>query len=265
MYFCMSAARVALHLSPVGRGEAALAQRYRQMRLQGEVKIAAATCHCKAQEMEQLDGRRRPMSHQLMSLIKRVCVYCGSNQGRDPRFVAAARRFGEILAVNGVGLVYGCGSIGLMGTIARAVHDHGGEVIGVIPEFLKVQERLFTDASEIVITADMHERKRTMFERADAFVALPGGVGTLEEVVEQLTWAQLGRHRKPILFANIAGFWDPLLVMFEHLLSLGFLTNGRLGFLVADNVDDILPTLTAAAAKVTEVEKLGEPERVERL
>jgi uncharacterized protein (TIGR00730 family) len=96
-------------------------------------------------------------------------------------------------------------------------------------------------------------------------VALPGGVGTLEEVVEQLTWAQLGRHKKPILIANIAGFWDPLLAMFDHLLSLGFLTNGWLGFLVADNVDDILPTLLAAAAKVSEVEKLGEPERVERL
>src|SRR5215467_3038805 len=200
-----------------------------------------------------------------MSIIKRVCVYCGSNQGQDPRFVAAARRFGEILAANGIGLVYGCGSIGLMGTIARAVHDRGGEVIGIIPEFLKVQERLFTDAAEIVITADMHERKRLMFERADAFVALPGGVGTLEETVEQLTWAQLGRHRKPILIANIAGFWDPLLAMFDHLLSLGFLTNGRLGYLVADNVDDILPTLVAAAAKVSEVEKVGEPERVERL
>ena len=201
----------------------------------------------------------------IMSIIKRVCVYCGSSQGHDPRFVAAARRFGEILAVNRIGLVYGCGSIGLMGTIARAVHDHGGEVIGIIPEFLKVQERLFTDAAEIVITADMHERKRLMFERADAFVALPGGVGTLEEVIEQLTWAQLGRHRKPILIANIAGYWDPLLVMFDHLLSLGFLTNGRLGHLVADNVDDILPTLAAAAAKVSELEKLGEPERVERL
>lgn len=200
-----------------------------------------------------------------MSNVKRICVYCGSNQGHDPRFVAAARRFGEILAANRVGLVYGCGSVGLMGTIARAVHDHGGEVIGIIPEFLKSQERLFTDAAEIVITSDMHERKRLMFERADAFVALPGGVGTLEEVVEQLTWAQLGRHKKPILIANIAGFWDPLLVMFDHLLSRGFLASGRLGYLVADNVDDILPTLVAAAARVSEAEKRGEPERVQRL
>jgi uncharacterized protein (TIGR00730 family) len=200
-----------------------------------------------------------------MSPINRVCVYCGSNQGHDPRFVTAARRFGEILAASRVGLVFGCGSVGLMGTIAHAVHDHGGEVIGIIPEFLKRQERLFTDADEIIITADMHERKRLMFERADAFVALPGGVGTLEEVIEQLTWAQLGRHRKPILFANVAGFWDPLLVTFNHLLSLGFLNGRQLSYLVADNVEDILPILIAAAAKVSEAERAGEPERVERL
>jgi uncharacterized protein (TIGR00730 family) len=200
-----------------------------------------------------------------MSLIKRVCVYCGSSQGHDPRFVATARRFGEILAASGVGLVFGCGSIGLMGTIARAVHDHGGEVIGIIPEFLKSQERLFAEADEIVITADMHERKRLMFERADAFVALPGGVGTLEEVVEQLTWAQLGRHKKPILIANIAGFWDPLVVMFDHMLGLGFLNGRTLAYLVADDVEDILPALAAAAAKVSEAEKVGEVERVERL
>jgi uncharacterized protein (TIGR00730 family) len=200
-----------------------------------------------------------------MSQIKRVCVYCGSNQGHDPRFAAAARRFGEILAASRVGLVFGCGSIGLMGTVARAVHDHGGEVVGIIPEFLKSQERLFADADEVVITRDMHERKRLMFERADAFVALPGGVGTLEEVVEQLTWAQLGRHRKPILIANIAGFWDPLVVMLEHLLTLGFLNGRRLDYLVAKEVEEILPALIAAAAKVSEAEKAGEVERVERL
>src|SRR5262249_6365796 len=148
-------------------------------------------------------------------IVKRVCVYCGSNQGHDPRFVAAARRFGEILAANRVGLVYGGGSAGLMGTVARAVRDHGGDITGIIPEFLKVQERISGDADEIVVTADMHERKRLMSERADAFGALPGGVGTLEEVVEQLPWAQLGRHKKPILIANIAGFWDPLIAMFE--------------------------------------------------
>jgi uncharacterized protein (TIGR00730 family) len=200
-----------------------------------------------------------------MSIVKRVCVYCGSNQGRDPRFVAAARRFGEILAANRIGLVYGGGSAGLMGTVARAVHDHGGEVVGIIPGFLKDQERMFHDSDEIIVTADMHERKRLMFERADAFVALPGGVGTLEELVEQLTWAQLGRHRKPILIANVAGFWDPLIVMFDHLLSLGFLASGRLAYLVTDNVDDILPALFSAAAQVSEAEKAGEPETVQRL
>jgi uncharacterized protein (TIGR00730 family) len=200
-----------------------------------------------------------------MSIIKRICVYCGSNPGHDPRFVAAARHFGEILATNRIGLVYGCGSTGLMGTIARAVHGRGGEIVGVIPEFLKAQERMFLDADEIIVTADMHERKRLMFERADAFVALPGGVGTLEEVVEQLTWAQLGRHRKPILIANIAGFWDPLIHLFDEMQRGGFLAAKRVGYLVTDNVEEILPALMAAAAEVAERERQGEPERVQRM
>ncbi len=200
-----------------------------------------------------------------MSLIKRICVYCGSNPGHDPRFVAAARRFGEILAANRIGLVYGCGSTGLMGTVARAVHDYGGVITGVIPEFLRAQERMFTDADEIIVTKDMHERKGLMFDRADAFVALPGGVGTLEEVVEQLTWAQLGRHKKPILFANIAGFWDPLIAMLDHLRQLGFLASKELGYLTTMNVEDILPMLRTAAAAVSEAEKAGEPERVHRM
>src|ERR1700731_3333105 len=186
-----------------------------------------------------------------MSIVKRVCVYCGSNQGHDPRFVAAARRFGEILAANRIGLVYGGGSAGLMGTVARAVRDHGGEVIGIIPEFLKTKERMSPDADEVIITADMHERKRLMFERADAFVALPGGVGTLEEVVEQLTWAQLGRHKKPILIANIAGFWDPLLSLIEHMRAIKFVPETLdVEFLVANHVDEILPKLRAAARRV---------------
>ena len=197
--------------------------------------------------------------------IKSICVYCGSGPGTNPAFMEAAGRFGRILAENRIALVYGGGSAGLMGACAEAVLDHGGFVTGIIPEFLTDREHMLMRAQERIITRDLHERKRLMFESADAFVALPGGVGTLEEVVEQLTWAQLGRHRKPILIANIAGYWDPLLQMFDHQLSRGFLTNGRLGHLVADNVDDILPTLVAAAAKVSEVEKLGEPERVERL
>jgi uncharacterized protein (TIGR00730 family) len=201
-----------------------------------------------------------------MSLIRRICVYCGSCTGHDPRFIQSARRFGEILANNRIGLVYGCGSTGLMGALARSVHEHGGEVIGIIPEFLKNQEHMFLDADEIIVTADMHERKRLMFERADAFVALPGGIGTLEEVVEQLTWAQLGRHRKPILFANVAGYWDPLMTMFEHIRRSGFLpASRRLDFVLSDDVEDALPILLAAAAGVSEKEKAGEPERVERM
>jgi uncharacterized protein (TIGR00730 family) len=200
-----------------------------------------------------------------MGIIKRICVYCGSNAGQDPRFVSAARRFGEILATNRIGLVYGGGSTGLMGAVARAAHDHGGEVIGVIPEFLRAQERQFRDADEMIVTADMHERKRLMFERADAFVALPGGIGTLEETVEQMTWAQLGRHTKPILIANVAGFWDSLIATLDHLHALGFLASKDLGYLVTGNVDEILPMLRAAAAQVREAETTGEPERVRRM
>src|SRR5262252_1567256 len=200
-----------------------------------------------------------------MSTIKAICVYCASGPGNNPAFVAAAKQFGKILAENGIRLVYGGGSVGLMGALADSVLDHGGMVTGVIPDFLVNREHMLARVQERVVTRDMHERKRVMFERADAFVALPGGVGTLEEVVEQMTWAQLGRHKKPILILNSEGFWDPLIVMFEHLLSLGFLANGRLGYLVADDVDDILPTLVAAAAQVSEAEKLGEAERVRRL
>jgi uncharacterized protein (TIGR00730 family) len=199
-----------------------------------------------------------------MSLIQRVCVYCGSNPGHDPRFVAAARQFGEILAKNRIGLVYGGGSTGLMAAIARAVQEHGGEIIGIIPEFLKARER--GRAEGIIVTTDMHERKRLMFERADAFVALPGGIGTLEETIEQLTWAQLGRHKKPILIANIAGFWDPLIAMFDHVRDGGMLPSGRaVDYLTASRVEDILPALFAAVARVSEVEKQGELERVRRM
>jgi uncharacterized protein (TIGR00730 family) len=201
-----------------------------------------------------------------MSQIKRICVYCGSSSGNDAAYAAAARQFGEILARNGIRLIYGCGSTGLMGTVARAVHDHGGEITGIIPEFLRAQERLFRDADEIIVTADMHERKRLMFERADAFVALPGGIGTVEELVEQLTWAQLGRHKKPILLANVGGFWDPLITVFEHLRTAAFLPGGRqLAYLAVDSVEKILPTLAAAVAQVAERELQGEPERVQRL
>jgi uncharacterized protein (TIGR00730 family) len=201
-----------------------------------------------------------------MSSIKRICVYCGSNPGHDARFLAAARRLGEILAEYRIGLVFGGGSIGLMGAIAHSVRARGGEIVGVVPKFLLGPERRFLDADEIIVTADMHERKRVMFERADAFVALPGGIGTLEELIEQLTWVQLRVHRKPVLIANIAGFWDPLIVMFDHLRDGGFLPKEwGIDYLVAQDVEDILPKLLAAAARIGEAEKQGAPERVERM
>jgi len=192
-----------------------------------------------------------------MSKIKAVCVYCGSSPGTDPAFVKAARGFGKILAENDIRLVYGGGSIGLMGALAGAVIEHGGAATGIIPEFLTAKERPRRLAQEQIITRDMHERKRTMFERADAFVALPGGLGTLEELVEQMTWAQLGRHRKPMLIANINGFWDPLLMLIDHMRTLGLVPAGSRGadLIVVDRIEDILPKLRAAARAVSEREE----------
>ena len=191
-----------------------------------------------------------------MSKINALCVYCGSNPGTDPAFVKTAQGFGKILAENGVRLVYGGGSIGLMGAVAGAMMKHGGAATGIIPEFLTAQERPLRRGQELIVTTDMHERKRTMFERADAFVALPGGLGTLEELVEQLTWVQLGRHKKPILIANIAGYWSPLLALIEHMRAVKFVPSAlRVDYLVAKRVEEILPMLREAANKVAEAEK----------
>ena len=186
-----------------------------------------------------------------MSKIRKICVYCGSGPGTDPAFVEAARAFGKILAKNGIGLIYGGGAIGIMGELSRAVLDNGGEATGIIPEFLVAREHAKDSANGLIVTRDMHERKRRMFEMADAFVALPGGVGTLEEIVEQMTWVQLGRHAKPILLANIQGFWEPLCALLDHMKRLDFI-RGDLSFdlLVADKVDDILPMLQKAADAV---------------
>jgi uncharacterized protein (TIGR00730 family) len=192
-----------------------------------------------------------------MSKIKAICVYCGSSPGTDPAFMRTAREFGKILAENNVRLVYGGGSIGLMGAIASSVIEHGGTATGIIPEFLTAKEQPKRLAQEQIITRDMHERKRTMFDRADAFVALPGGLGTLEELVEQMTWAQLGRHKKPILIANINRFWDPLVTLIDHMRRLGLVPSPVRGveLLVADRVEDILPKLREAARSVSPAEK----------
>jgi uncharacterized protein (TIGR00730 family) len=197
-----------------------------------------------------------------MNELKRICVYCGSGPGKNPKFMRAAAAFGKILADNGIALVYGGGTIGLMGAIAESVIGHGGQVIGVIPDFLAAREIAKRDATELIITDDMHERKRIMFDRSDAFVALPGGLGTLEELTEQLTWAQLGRHRKPILIANIDGFWDPLLAMMAHMRQLAFIRDGlEIDLLTADRVDDILPKLRRSM-KVAKPEPAIAPDRL---
>ena len=201
-----------------------------------------------------------------MSMIKNVCVYCGSGPGTNPKFVDGANAFGKALAEAGIGLVYGGGSVGLMGAVAKSAIEHGGKVIGIIPEFLTKRENALKDAQELIVTADMHERKRLMFERSDAFVALPGGVGTLEELVEQLTWAQLGRHTKPILLANIDGFWEPLYTLLDHMRTTAFIRPGlSVEILKADRVDDILPKLRAAAAKTADQTKQLAPDVARRL
>jgi uncharacterized protein (TIGR00730 family) len=201
-----------------------------------------------------------------MSTIRTVCVYCGSSPGTDPAFMDAARRLGALMAADGVGLVYGGGSRGLMGQVANSVLDHAGHVTGIIPEFLESKEQTLERAQEVIITPNMHVRKQTMFDRADAFVALPGGIGTLEELVEQLTWSQLGRHQKPILILNINGFWDPLCALLDHMRRLAFIHNEMgVTLLVADEAEEVLPKLRAAAAVVTEAAKQGRPETVAKM
>jgi uncharacterized protein (TIGR00730 family) len=201
-----------------------------------------------------------------MSTIKSICVYCASGPGKNPAFMQAATHFGRILAENRIRLVYGGGAVGLMGALAESVLDHGGLVTGVIPDFLVNREHMLARVQERIVTPDMHERKRVMFEHADAFVALPGGVGTLEELVEQMTWAQLGRHKKPILILNVDGFWDPLCALLDQMEELAFIRPGlSVKYLVADRVEEILPQLLEAARAVSEAEKEMTPVAAERM
>jgi uncharacterized protein (TIGR00730 family) len=201
-----------------------------------------------------------------MSKINTVCVYCGSGAGTNPRFIESARALGKTLAENRIRLVYGGGAVGMMGAVATSVLDHGGTVTGIIPGFLTAKENALKRVQEMIVTPDMHERKRLMFEHADAFVALPGGIGTLEELVEQLTWQQLGRHSKPVLLANIDGFWEPLLELIAHMRATQFIrANLSVDILKAERVEDILPRLQAAAAAAAEGTAAMEPEIARRL
>ena len=182
-----------------------------------------------------------------ISSLQSICVYCGSGPGKSPAFLETARAFGRILAESRIRLVYGGGSLGLMGEIARSVLSHGGHVTGIIPGFLSEREHMLIEAQELIVVDDMHQRKQLMFTKSDAFVALPGGLGTLEEFVEQLTWSQLGRHAKPIVLVNVERFWDPLLVLFDAMGAEGFIRPGlALNLLVADRVDDIIPMIDKA-------------------
>lgn len=185
------------------------------------------------------------------STIRSICVYCGSQPGRDNAYMEAGRALGRSIADHGLRLVYGGGTRGIMGAVASGVLSNGGEVTGIIPEFLMDKEATrhsLGQLNELIVTADMHERKHTMFERADAFVALPGGIGTLEEIVEIMTWAQLGRHRKPMVFGNINNFWRPMLDLLQHMREEGFVHTAHLVQpLVVDDAAGIVPAILAAA------------------
>ncbi|WP_321340431.1 TIGR00730 family Rossman fold protein [uncultured Cohaesibacter sp.] len=193
-----------------------------------------------------------------MSKLHNICVYCGSGSGKSPVYAEAARALGVEMAKAGIRLVYGGGAVGLMGILAKSVLDNGGNVTGIIPEFLQEREVMLDSVQDLIVTQDMHERKRKMFDAAQAFVALPGGIGTLEEVVEMLTWAQLGQHKKPILLANIDGFWDPLARLFDHMEDEAFFRQGMgITFLTAKTTDQIVPMLREALASIPEDELSG--------
>ena len=186
-----------------------------------------------------------------MSSIRSVCVYCGSSPGRNGLYLEAGTTLGRAIADAGLRLVYGGGTKGIMGAVAAGAAERGGRIIGIIPRFLirkEAGEHAPQALDEFVVVENMHERKHRMFEESDAFVALPGGVGTLEEIVEIMTWAQLGRHRKPIVFANVAGFWNPMLALIDHMRAEGFVHTGHLVQpIVVDHAAGIVPALLAAA------------------
>lgn len=176
--------------------------------------------------------------------MKAVCVYCGSSPGLDPAYADAARDVGELLADNGLQLVYGGGSVGLMGQVADAALRAGGRVTGVIPRGLFRAEVAHPGLTELIEVRSMHERKMAMFERADAFVALPGGLGTLEELTELTTWAQLRMHSKPVATLDVNGFWQPFHRLLRHYVEEGFMKPAALELIVdVESVEDLLPAL----------------------
>jgi uncharacterized protein (TIGR00730 family) len=175
-----------------------------------------------------------------------VCLFCGSSDLSDPAYTEAARAFGAQTAAAGWRLVYGGGGVGLMGASARAAHAAGGRVLGVMPGFLRSRERLFDDV-ETVIVPSMHERKTIMYDQSDAFVVAPGGVGTLEEAIEVLSWKRLDLHSKPVIFLNLNGFWEPLLAVMEHSIAEGMTpATFRQAWVVCDTVEAAIETMQTA-------------------
>ncbi len=176
--------------------------------------------------------------------VRSICVYCGSRNGVVPPYAAAARALGALIAAEGWRLVYGAGDVGLMGEVARAAQTAGAETFGVIPAHLIRREAARTDPSRLVVTETMHERKKVMFMNADAIVVLPGGAGTLDEFFEVLTWRQLGLHLKPVVLLDVAGYWQPLLGLIDHIIAQGFAEPSLRGFVTA------VPDVPALAAQL---------------
>jgi uncharacterized protein (TIGR00730 family) len=175
--------------------------------------------------------------------LKSVCVYCASSNAADPAFLEAAQRFGEILAENGVRLIYGGGGIGLMGAVARGAQRAGGKVLGVMPAFLTGREMLFQEVETLVVQS-MHERKQIMYEQSDAFAILPGGIGTLEEIVELMSWRRLDLHSKPMVFHSPGGFWDPLFSLLDHTIEQNLTPDWFRGtWRSVATVEEILPAI----------------------
>lgn len=184
-----------------------------------------------------------------MPQLKSLCIFCGSQIGNNPEFLRAAESLGRALAVNGTTLVFGGGRVGLMGAAADAALKGGGSVLGVIPQFLKDKELAHSGLTEMIVVPDMHTRKRVMFERSDAFCVLPGGVGTLEEMFEIVSWRQLHRHNKPIIVLNTAGYWSNLLGLLDQIIAADFAHKGHESLVtVVDKAEDVAQTAEAELA-----------------
>ena len=191
-------------------------------------------------------------------MMKKLCVFTGAATGSDPRFADAAHQLGQILASRNLGLVYGGGKSGLMGKIADAVIAADGHATGIIPKFLDNVEIAHRGLNDLHVIDTMHERKNMMYEIADGFIIMPGGLGTLDETMEIITWRQLGLHRKPIIIANLHGYWDHMLLLFQNIIDEGFMHHGHTGHFehvddmdaLADKLDAYFPVSHATASQI---------------